>query len=92
MTQPFIKHVKPDNYNKVCLILDTHDGHITNKPVMLVQKNGILMFTFPPHTNHQLQLIDKTIFGLKKYYNKVCNDWIWQGQVHLLYIMSPKWI
>ncbi|CAG5035738.1 unnamed protein product [Parnassius apollo] len=37
------------------------------------------MFTFPPHTSHKLQPLDRTVFGpLKKYYNKACNDWLLQ--------------
>ncbi|CAK1592219.1 unnamed protein product [Parnassius mnemosyne] len=75
----FIKHVRPNNYNKVLLILDNHESHISIKIIELAKNNGIVMFTFPPHTSHKLQPLDRTVFGpLKKYYNKACNDWLLQ--------------
>ncbi|CAH2089142.1 unnamed protein product [Euphydryas editha] len=77
--QHFIKHVRPTNDNKVLLIMDNHESHISIKSIELAKKNGIVMFTFPPHTSHKLQPLDRTVFGpLKKYYNKACNDWLLQ--------------
>lgn len=75
----FIKHVRPTNDNKVLLILDNHESHMSIKIIELAKNNGIIMFTFPPHTSHKLQPLDRTVFGpLKKYYNKACNDWFLQ--------------
>lgn len=77
--QHFIKHAKPNNENKVLLILDNHESHLSIKIIDLAKKNGIVMFTFPPHTSHKLQPLDRTVFGpLKKYYNKACNEWLLQ--------------
>lgn len=75
----FIKHVRPNNDNKVLLIMDNHESHLSIKIIELAKQNGIVMFTFPPHTSHKLQPLDRTVFGpLKKYYNKACNDWLLQ--------------
>lgn len=73
----FIKHVRPNVENKVLLIMDNHESHLSIKIINLAKENGVVMFTFPPHTSHKLQPLDRSVFGpLKKYYGKACNDWL----------------
>jgi hypothetical protein len=60
-------------------LLDNHESHLSIKIIDLDKKNGIVMFTFPPHTSHKFHPLDRTVFSpLKKYYNKVCNEWLLQ--------------
>lgn len=73
----FISHVKPDLNNKVLLILDNHESHISIKSIDEAKKNGIVLLTLPPHTSHKLQPLDRTVFGpYKTFYNQAVNEWM----------------
>lgn len=73
----FIKHVKPDKDNKVLLIMDNHESHITVEAINKAKDNGIILFTIPPHTSHKLQPLDRGVFGpFKSYYNVACKNWL----------------
>lgn len=73
----FINHTRPTMDQKVLLILDNHKSHITVDVLNLAKKSGIVLLTFPPHTSHKLQPLDRGVFGpLKKYYNSACGDWL----------------
>ena len=40
------------------------------------KENGVVLVIFPPHTNHKLQPLDKTVNGpLKTFFNTSCNYW-----------------
>ncbi|KAL2097010.1 hypothetical protein ACEWY4_006217 [Coilia grayii] len=59
------------------LILDNHDSHVALEAVNVAKENGIIMLTLPPHTSHQLQPLDKSVFGpLKRYYNRAVDGWM----------------
>ena len=45
------------------LIWDSHRSHETLNVILKAKENGILMFTFPPHTTHFLCPLDTTVFG-----------------------------
>jgi hypothetical protein len=65
----FIQHVKPSNNNKVLLIFYNHESHCS-ADVTLAKENGIILLTIPTHTSHQLQPLDRSVFGpYKTYYN-----------------------
>jgi hypothetical protein len=73
----FIHHVKPSKEHKVLLLLDNHESHVTIEAIDLCKANGIVLLTFPPHTSHKLQPLDRGVYGpLKKYYNAACTDWM----------------
>lgn len=75
--QHFIKHSKPSLENKVLLILDNHKSHVSIECLKLAKDSGIVLLTFPPHTSHKLQPLDRSVFGpLKKYYNTTCGEWL----------------
>lgn len=73
----FIKHVKPNKVdNKVLLILDNHEFHISIDAINLARAKSIMMLTIQPHTGHKLQPLDRGVFGrLKSYYNEACKSW-----------------
>lgn len=74
----FIHHVKPSPEEKVLLLMDNHETHVTIEAIDLAKKNGIVLLTFPPHTSHKLQPLDRGVFGpLKKYYNTACTEWLY---------------
>lgn len=73
----FIHHVKCSAGNQILLLLDNHESHVSIEAITLAKKHGIVMFTFPPHTSHKLQPLDRGVFGpFKKYYSTACSNWM----------------
>lgn len=73
----FIAFAKPSKEKKVILILDGHASHKTLEAVELCREHGIVMICLPPHTTHQVQPLDKTVYGpLKRNYNEECDRWL----------------
>ncbi|GBM01027.1 Casein kinase I isoform alpha [Araneus ventricosus] len=55
----------------------SHGSHVSIEAISLAKEHGIVMFTFPVHTSHKLQLLDRGVFGpFKKYYSIVCSNWM----------------
>lgn len=72
----FIRYVKPSVENPVLIVLDNHESHISLPVIDLAKENGIVLLTFPPHTSHKLQPLDRTVFGpYKTFYNQCLNNW-----------------
>jgi len=73
----FIGFAKPTVDNKVTLLLDGHASHKTLEVVELCRENGVVLICVPPHTTHQMQPLDKTVYGpMKKNYNEQCDCWM----------------
>jgi len=73
----FIGFAKPTVDKKVILLLDGHASHKTLEAVELCRDNGVVFICLPPHTIHQMQPLDKTIYGpLKRNYNEECDRWM----------------
>lgn len=73
----FIKHTKPSQDNKVLLLMDNHKSHISIEAIDLAKQSGVVMFTFPPHTSHKLQPLDRGVYGpFKKFYNAAATEWL----------------
>ena len=71
----FLKHCGP--HMPHILIRDSHRSHETLDVILKANENGILMFTFPPHTTHFLCPLDRTVFGpFQKAYNRVSSEFI----------------
>ncbi|KAL2092745.1 hypothetical protein ACEWY4_012543 [Coilia grayii] len=72
-----IQHTNCCPTTPLLLILDNHDSHVALEAVNVAKENGIIMLTLPPHTSHQLQPLDKSVFGpLKRYYNRAVDGWM----------------
>ena len=72
----FIKHSNSSLENPSLLLMDNHCSHVTIQAIDKAKEHGITLLTFPPHTSHKLQPLDRTVYGpLKRYYNTACNDW-----------------
>ncbi|CAK6961691.1 uncharacterized protein LOC119495270 isoform X3 [Scomber scombrus] len=75
--QHMIRHTHCSPSNPLLLILDNHDSHVTLEAVSLAKENGIVLLTLPPHTTHNLQLLDKCVFGpLKTFFNSAVDSWM----------------
>jgi len=73
----FINHTRCGVDNKVLLILDNHESHVSYECLELAKRSGVMMVTLPPHCSHKLQPLDRTVFGpFKRYYNSACDDWV----------------
>jgi hypothetical protein len=74
---PFIEHAKPSKEEPVLLFLDNHESHVNVLVIKKARNTGIIMITFPPHTSHKLQPLDRTVFcSFKLHYNRAVNDWM----------------
>ncbi|GFV43966.1 DDE-1 domain-containing protein [Trichonephila clavipes] len=70
----FISHDKCSVNQPVLLLLD---NHVSIEAITLAKNHGIVMLTFPPHTSHKLQPLDRSVFGsFKKYYSSACSNWM----------------
>ena len=72
-----IGYVKATVDNKVILLLDGHVPHKSLEAGELCRENGVVLVCLTPHTTHQLQPLDKTLYGpLKRNYNEECDWWM----------------
>ena len=56
------------------LLLDSHSSHEVLGLLEKAKEEDIHIFTFPPHTTHYLQPLDRSCFGpLSAKYNQVCS-------------------
>ncbi|XP_065574916.1 tigger transposable element-derived protein 1-like [Artemia franciscana] len=63
--------------NRLLLIMDNHDSHVSLSVVNLCRENGIDVLTLPPHCSHKLQPLDVAVYGpFKRYYNEAANSWM----------------
>lgn len=62
---------------KILLLLDNHETHITVKAVNFCRENGIIMLSLPPHTSHKLQPLDVGVYGpFKSYCATSFSNWL----------------
>jgi hypothetical protein len=66
----FAKHTNPSETNKVLLILDNRGSHISIPVIDFCRQNFVTLLSFPPHTSHKLQPLDRGVYGpFKKFFN-----------------------
>ena len=57
------------------LLLDGHSSHYEPASVRFAKENGIILFCLPPHTTHECQPLDCSLFGpLKVRWRQVVHD------------------
>ena len=72
-----IRHTRCSKEQKILVIFDNHDSHISLQAVDLARDKGIVMLTLPPHTSHPLQPLDRSVYGpFKKAYNRAMDAWM----------------
>ena len=73
----FAKNAHCSAKNQCVLLLDGHNSHKSLAAVNFCRENGIDMMTFPPHSTHKMQPLDKVYFKpYKTAYNKNCDSWM----------------
>ena len=71
----FIKHAVGSQ--PLLLLLDGHSTHHQPKVVCLIRSKQIIMLCLPPHTIHEAQLLDCTVFApLKSQWRTVCHEFL----------------
>jgi len=73
----FVKYAKPTTESPVLLLLDNHHSHISLEVIEYAKNNHITMLSFPPHCSHELQPLDKSVYGpMKTYINQASDSWM----------------
>lgn len=72
----FMKHVKSSKEERVLLIMDNHETHLSVDVLERASSVGIVIVTFPPHTSHRLQPLDVSVYApFKTFYNQALVEW-----------------
>ena len=82
LVEHFLKHCVASR--PVLLLLDGHSSHFEPQTIRFAKENGIIIICLPPHTTHELQPLDCSLFGpLKLAWSEVCHSFFMQhpGQV-----------
>ncbi|XP_031328879.1 tigger transposable element-derived protein 6-like [Photinus pyralis] len=75
--QHFKKFAKPNEYNRVLVVMDNHSSHISLPVINFCRENFIAILSFPPHTSHKLQPLDRSVFGpFKTKFNIAADHWM----------------
>lgn len=73
----FVSHVRCTKENPCLLLLDNHSSHLAISVLDHCSENGVVLLSFPPHTTHRLQPLDRSVFGpFKKYFFSTCDHWM----------------
>ena len=73
----FAQNVKPSKDEPVILLVDGHASHKSLEAIQFARSNSIVMISFPPHSTHRIQPLDRTVYGpLKSRYNRECDKWM----------------
>lgn len=73
----FVKFARPTKEQPILLLLDNHQSHITGEAIQFCKENNISLVSFPPHCSHELQPLDKSVFGpFKTFYNEAADNWM----------------
>ena len=73
----FFSYARPSAEFPVLLLLDNHVSHVSLSGIKYCRENNIVLLSFPPHCSHELQPLDKTVFGpFKTFYNQAADTWM----------------
>ena len=73
----FVKHARPTQEYPVLLILDNHASHCSAEVIDLAKEQNITLLSFPPHCSHEMQPLDKTVYGpFQKFYDQAFDLWM----------------
>ncbi len=61
----------------ILLLLDGHSSHYEPRSIEYALEENIIIFCLPPHTSHESQPLDCTVFGaLKTHWSECCHDYM----------------
>lgn len=68
-------------HRPLLLLLDGHSSHFEPMTIEFAQQKDIIVFCLPPHTTHECQPLDVSLFGALKSH--------WREQCHKFYQKNP---
>ena len=75
--QHFVNYAKPSEGHKILLILDNHQSHVSLEVIDYAKENNITLLSFPPHCSHEMQPLDKSVYGpMKAFFNQAADRWL----------------
>jgi len=73
LSDHFLKHAVHEW--PLLLLLDGHSTHYQPEVIWYTRRNKVLILCLPPHTNHEAQPLDCTVFSpLKNQWRALCHD------------------
>ena len=73
----FVQYAKPSAEHPVLLIIDNHKSHISIEVINFAKDHHIALLSFPPHCSHEMQPLDKSVYGpFKTFVNQACDRWM----------------
>ena len=79
LVEHFITHAVQGR--PLLLLLDGHSSHFEPETIKFAKENSIIIFCLPPHTTHEAQPLDCSLFGPLKHH--------WRSACHEFYQSSP---
>lgn len=76
----FLVSVKCSKEERVLLILDNHETHLSLEPLEKASAAGVVMVRFPPHTSHKLQPLDVCLCPIEDLLQSGCRGVALQQQ------------
>ncbi|KAF2906019.1 hypothetical protein ILUMI_00158, partial [Ignelater luminosus] len=84
----FVQFVQCSQEQPVLLILDNHESHLPIPVLNICKSNGVAL-SFPPHTSHKLQPVNRTVFGpLKRYFNRSADGLLKSNSGQIINVQS----
>ena len=73
----FVLHSRSSKEKPVLPLLDNHGSHLSVEAIELARDNGVVLPSFPPHTSHRLQPLDRTVYGpFKCFISNAQDSWM----------------
>ena len=61
------------------LLMDGHSSHYCPETIRLAQQQDVILFMLQPHTTHEMQPLDTSVFSsLKTHWQDICHDYLQQ--------------
>ncbi len=79
LDEHFLSNVTP--HRPILLLLDGHSSHFKPTSIEYAKKKGVVIFCLPPHTTHECQPLDVSLFGSLKAR--------WRNECHKFYRKNP---
>ncbi|KAL1494102.1 hypothetical protein ABEB36_009753 [Hypothenemus hampei] len=72
-----VSYTKCSTENRILLLVDNHESHISVRRIQFCRESGISLLSFPPHTTHRMQPLDVGVYGpFKNALSVAFNDWM----------------
>ena len=73
LVEHFITHAVQGR--PLLLLLDGHSSHFEPETIKFAKDNNIIIFCLPPHTTHEAQPLDVSLFGpFKQHWRSICHE------------------